>query len=96
MTTTFNDKPFVVQSPDVTYTEDEMVSKYTYQVLPHTRSSGEVYSESVVTWVVLSRKTAAGRNLFFMNQTAEFRPSPTNHLECFAPRFFWIVLLCCH
>lgn len=30
--TTFNDKPFVVQSPDVTYTEDEMVSKYTYQV----------------------------------------------------------------
>lgn len=30
--TTFNDKPFVVQSPDVTYTDDEMVSKYTYQV----------------------------------------------------------------
>lgn len=30
--TTFNGKPFVVQSPDVTYTEDEMVSKYTYQV----------------------------------------------------------------
>lgn len=33
--TTFNDKPFVVQSPDVTYTEDEMVSKYTYQVFTH-------------------------------------------------------------
>lgn len=31
--TTFNDKPFVVRSPDVTYTDDEMVSKYTYQVL---------------------------------------------------------------
>lgn len=30
--TTFNDKPFVVQSPDVTYTDEEMVSKYTYQV----------------------------------------------------------------
>lgn len=36
--TTFADKPFVVQSPDVTYTDDEMVSKYTYQVL-HTRLS---------------------------------------------------------
>lgn len=30
--TTFNDKPFLVQSPDVTYTDSEMVSKYTYQV----------------------------------------------------------------
>lgn len=30
--TIFNDKPFVVRSPDVTYTDDEMVSKYTYQV----------------------------------------------------------------
>ncbi|CAM9154037.1 unnamed protein product [Scytosiphon promiscuus] len=29
--TTFNDKPFVVQSPDVTYSDDEMISKYTYQ-----------------------------------------------------------------
>lgn len=36
--TTFSDKPFVVQSPDVTYTDDEMVSKYTYQVL-HSRLS---------------------------------------------------------
>lgn len=35
--TTFSDKPFVVQSPDVTYTDDEMVSKYTYQV-SHTSS----------------------------------------------------------
>ena len=33
--TTFSDKPFVVQSPDVTYTDDEMVSKYTYQVFTH-------------------------------------------------------------
>ncbi|CAM9619826.1 unnamed protein product [Pylaiella littoralis] len=31
MSSTFSDKPFVVQSPDVTYTDDEMVSKYTYQ-----------------------------------------------------------------
>ncbi|CAM9434432.1 unnamed protein product [Ascophyllum nodosum] len=27
----FNDKSFVVHSPDVTYTDDEMISKYTYQ-----------------------------------------------------------------
>lgn len=30
--TTFRDTPFEVQSPDVNYTEDEIVSKYTYQV----------------------------------------------------------------
>lgn len=29
--TTFRDTPFEVQSPDVNYTEDEIVSKYTYQ-----------------------------------------------------------------
>lgn len=37
--TTFNDKPFVVQSPDVTYSDDEMVSKYIYQVIGHTSAS---------------------------------------------------------
>lgn len=30
--TCFSDKPFKVHSPNVTYTEDEMISKYTYQV----------------------------------------------------------------
>lgn len=30
--TVFNEKPFEVNSPDVTYTEEEIVSKYTYQV----------------------------------------------------------------
>lgn len=37
--TTFSDTSFVVQSPDVTYTDDEMVSKYTYQVLHCTHVS---------------------------------------------------------
>lgn len=29
---TFSDKPFQVHSPNVTYTEEEIVSKYTYEV----------------------------------------------------------------
>lgn len=47
--TTFNDKPFVVRSPDVTYTDDEMVSKYTYQV----------YGLFVFDFVVIFMRTAS-------------------------------------